>query len=245
MRISSWSFYWQMPVIFAAAFLFLCQDRFLLSQKYFETSILMLSLTIGTSVYFFGRSHENNIINIAAGLLTVLFLLLDLLIFHLKNTPLSRLARWLVHLLACAIILTISFQYADRAMVVLRIQNFDFKNHLFYFPVFDGIKNADYPNLKTVTLFSPKVIFISREDFYYYYEGKYPLPQNYNPFTTSWYLMKDQVAFLNAQLQQGYYIIVPAGEISYHLDIIKLLKFSHFTHTNNFLIISNSPFAQI
>ena len=129
MPISPHSFYWYMPVMFASVFLLLCKNRPLLSQKFFETAIFLLSLVIGNSMYFFGRSHEFNIINIAAGLLMVSFLFFDLLHFELKQLSFSKFTRWGVPLAASMFVLVLSCQYAHCATSVLYQQFLNLRDH--------------------------------------------------------------------------------------------------------------------
>lgn len=238
--ISRRSFYWYFPVVSASAFLFLYKNRNLLSQKYFETSIFLLSLIIGNSIYCFHRFHENSIVNIAAGLLMVLYLFLDLLNFELKQFSLSKFSRWTVPLCACAVILIISYQYAGRALCLLDSQISNFKSHRFYYSPCSEVVSYDFPKLRTLTHFSQKVIFISQKDFFFCYIGKYPLPQNYNCFYASWFFWKDYADFLNDQLKKGFYIVVPQAEVPNNRDIISDLKYLNYANTREFLVISNN-----
>ena len=89
-----------------------------------------------------------------------------------------------------------------------------------------------------MTFSSPKVIFLSKQDFFFYYEGKYSLPQDYHCFTWSWFILKDYIHFLNDRMDKGFYIAVPRQEISDNWDIIRTLKPAHVTNTRAFLVIS-------
>jgi len=53
------------------------------------------------------------------------------------------------------------------------------------------------------------VVFVSRYDANYYYESGI-VPQNACVLNDSRLLMKDVVGFSQAQLEKGYYLIIPA-----------------------------------
>ena len=241
LRITRQSFYWYMPVIFATTFLLICKNRSLLSQRFFETSILLLSLAIGNSMYFFGRSHENNIINIAGVLLTVFFLFLDLIDVELKQLTSKKFSRGAVPLMACAVILAISYQYADRAIKLVHTQFSNLKDHRFISDSFSDFESLDFSKLRTLTNSSPKVIFVSQQDFYFYYFGGYALPQDYRCYTCSWFIMKNYINYLNDQLKKGFYIVINPQEMSAQRDIINALNARYFSNTSDLLVISNNP----
>ncbi|PIZ98432.1 MAG: hypothetical protein COX77_04575 [Candidatus Komeilibacteria bacterium CG_4_10_14_0_2_um_filter_37_10] len=81
MPIALDSFYWYLPIIFSVLAILLIKNREKLPNKYYIGGLFLIIFSIGNSIYFFGRSHENNIINIAAVLLTTFFLLIDLIYF--------------------------------------------------------------------------------------------------------------------------------------------------------------------
>jgi len=81
-QISKISFYWYFLVLVSATVAILFLKRNNLSINYFNSSLLLIALSIGNSIYFFGRSHEHNIINISASLIFVLFLFFDLVLYH-------------------------------------------------------------------------------------------------------------------------------------------------------------------
>ncbi len=85
-RISSISFYWYMPIIFSCLFILLSFYRKKFGTRYTTTALLILFFAIGNSMYFFGRSHENNIINVSSILVLTVFVLFDMLIFLFPGT---------------------------------------------------------------------------------------------------------------------------------------------------------------
>lgn len=234
--ISRQSFYWYMPVLFSLVFLLLLKNRTLLSRRFFETSVLLICLAIGNSVYFFGRSHENNIINIAASLVLVLFLLLDLLYVEVTRGSLAPRLRLIFPIAATVLITLTSYSYAQRVPVVAFIQWFNIRGHHLFHPydrAFDPVP------LKAATHSSPKVIFLSEIDFFYAYETGYELPDNYNCFLRSWFMLKDYADFLNDELAKGYYVVVPQNEASFNWEIINQLKAGHFVLSNDFVVLSH------
>ena len=74
-QISTSSFYWYLPIIFSLIFVLLLKYRKSLSPQYFHSGLLVIFLAIGNSMYFFGRSHEHNILNISGVLIFASFLL--------------------------------------------------------------------------------------------------------------------------------------------------------------------------
>ena len=67
------SFYWYVPVILCVLSYLLLKHNDKISDKYFTSGLFLVLLTIGNSMYFFGRSHEHNIINITSILSLALF----------------------------------------------------------------------------------------------------------------------------------------------------------------------------
>ena len=80
--ISKHSFYWYFPVILGSILVFLLYSRKKLGERYTSTALFILLLAIANSMYFYGRSHENNILNLTGILVLTLFTLFDLLIFQ-------------------------------------------------------------------------------------------------------------------------------------------------------------------
>ncbi len=238
--ISRHSFYWYMPILFASIFLLLWKNRPLLSPQYFETGIFILALDIGNSAYFFYRSHENNIVNIAAGFFVAFFLLLDLFSIEFKYSH-SKFIRFVVPVAASMVVLVVSFQYAGRAVYLLSAQFSNFKAHRFFYSPCSNVAFFDFSTLRALSLNSPNVIFLSEKDFFFCYFGKYSLPQDYHCYMASWIFWKDYAHFLNNQLKKGYYIVVPRVEILEYLDIINSLNYRNYAANENYLIISNNP----
>ena len=76
------SFYWYFPVVLGCLFVFVIYLRKRLGERYTVAALFIVLLGIANSMYFFGRSHENNVLNLTGILVLTLFTLFDVLIFH-------------------------------------------------------------------------------------------------------------------------------------------------------------------
>ncbi|MDD2773592.1 MAG: hypothetical protein PHP45_07840 [Elusimicrobiales bacterium] len=229
------SVYWPMPAVFAMVFMLLRKNKKLLSERYFQTAVFMTLLAIGNSLYFFGRSHENNIVNIAASLLFVLFTFFDLADFELNIIPASRINRLLVPALATGFLLAVTCTYSPRAVGKIRQQYLACKNLWF-------ILDPKVPvgEIRALTASSSRVIFLSLGDFPYYYEGGY-VPQGYYSFTGSWLFAEDYTDFLNRRLAKGYYLVSPISEFADFKEIVSKLRYKSTRETRNFIALTNNP----
>ena len=91
--ISDVSFYWYVPVFMSCLISLLYYYGEKLSNRYATTSLFIVFLLIGNSIYFFGRSHENNILNDSAILTLALFALFDLIIFLAPTTAIVLMGK--------------------------------------------------------------------------------------------------------------------------------------------------------
>ena len=78
LRVAPTSFYWWLLPLTGAVGWLAFARRSSLSPRRAEAAILAVGLLIANSIYFFGRSHEHNLINTGAAFLFSLFLALDL-----------------------------------------------------------------------------------------------------------------------------------------------------------------------
>ncbi|MBF0619563.1 MAG: hypothetical protein HQL19_05290, partial [Candidatus Omnitrophica bacterium] len=203
--------------------------------RYFETSAFLVFLAIGNSVYFFGRSHENNILNIAASLLAVFFLLCDML-----HT--AWLHKWPAHgrrvmpLVAWFSIVLIGYTYSGRAMDRIKGQAAGVGKITapsIYF-------NINVPVLRAITKGSAKVLFLAANDFSYYYKGGYT-PQGYFSFSLAWPFMKEYLDFLNARVREGYYLIMPLSDMPKDfLPIVQGVNAAYKFQVLNYIIVTNN-----
>jgi len=234
--ISSHSFYWHVLMLLLVFFLLLCQLRSTLSERYFQSSIFLIILFIGNSLYFFGRSHEANIISISTGLLLILFLVIDLVHRQLVTQGLM-IRQLLVPVVAFFLLGGATYVYSGKIVNrgTLQLSNI-VKNPFTEDYSFD----INVPLLKAITKGSSRVIFLTTDDFPYYYEGKY-VPQGFHCFTGSWFFVKDYVNDLNARLSEGYYLIFPLkGNTGGLFLIAKDLQAKKKVAFGNYVVITNN-----
>lgn len=233
--ISRTSFYWYMPVITSLIFLLVLRNRIVVSEKYFPISIFLILLAIGNSLYFFGRSHEHNIINIASSLVLCLFVLFDLVNIEINKNTYAKINSFFIPILSFMLLLGVGYTYSDRAVKRIKQQYYvclkknQTVNHL--------LPDHVIGEVKALTSNSSKIIFLTWFDFPFYYEGGY-IPQHYYCFTYSWVFSKDYIDFLNTQLAKGYYVVMPTKESSKFEDIMVNLKYKRKVTSNNFVVIN-------
>ena len=227
------SFYWYVPVMFAVALVLLLRKRVRLGARYFQAGVFLILLAVGNSLYFFGRSHELYIIYISAVLLYVFFLFLDLVFSGDDGFDQSRLGRKLAIAVPTIFVVTIAFCYSGRIYDKLKIQvrNLAVGRGVYAWSL------EDMPDvLKPVTGGSRKVYFMSNRDFAYYYYWGYVPQGRYSPYST-WVFKKDALNFIQGLLENGYYVVVPEGEVSDQSEMLAGLRYGHQSLQNGYLVV--------
>ena len=237
--ITSHSFGWYLPILFTLVAFLLIKQRDQLTERYWQTGLFIVCLAIGNSIYFFGRSHEHNLLNISAILIVLLFLGTDLVDRHLsrtsflKNTiPSARSAKLKIirSLIPLCIVLLIVFSYAEgiRSKWLIQIHNLEQGQLLYRID-----PDVDLESVYKLVGGQRKVYFLKHaDDFIYSYMGGYRLEGYYQPLMT-WIFQDQLTEFLQNLLEQGYYIIadnssIPTGaNCSDPFYIFNDLKFSH------------------
>lgn len=236
LQISKASFYWYVFVLLALTFSFLVKKRKELTGKYFITGLFLIFLAIGNSLYFFGRSHENNIINIAGSLIFVLFLFFDLLSKEVetdKRDSCGRSKRIIVSFLPVIFILLITYNYSGRIIVKLKTQFRDISKGQLIYPM---TRNYDTTKIKEVTKNSNKVYFLGSNDFYYYYYGDYVLRGHFSPYY-SWVYKKDLVIFIQGLIEDGYFVVTPENELNNEQEILLELQYSDSVKKDGYFVL--------
>jgi hypothetical protein len=179
---------------------------------------------MGNSIYFFGRSHEHNIINLAIIFVFAFFIVLDLAGRLLcregarSEGESAVLARRLPLAAAALFILITVVAYTDNIANKTAIQAGNFLQGRLMYP-FNFQADAQFYNyigeIKGLTGNSSKVYFVDRQDFFYNYYGGYDPVGFCSPFM-SWIFVKDQHRFLQGLLDSGYFLVC-------HKDMLKLL----------------------
>ena len=198
-----------------------------LSVIYFNTGLLIIYFAIGNSLYFFGRSHEHNILNIATPLLLVIFLLFDLIANEANPVPQAPAAkstkgkkeaqqsnplqsihkvRAILHTaIPVLFIAGAAYYYSDKIGYKLKIQYKNFKKSHYFYPL---DVPQDLAILKKITNNSDKLYFLNFwEDFMYYYYGNYKPVGYFSPCVTN-ILKKDLISLMQSLINKGYYIVI-------------------------------------
>ena len=234
------SFYWYVPVMLSVFFIYHWRNRSFLSARHFRAVVFLILLAIGNSLYFFGRSHENNIINISSILLLCFFLLFDLVHSEFERSFSWKPARWILPLLAVVFIGAISFVYAGKAPERLREQAANFMAHEMCGRD-HGVEQLLRSNttlIKELTRFNPKVTFVSGLEAYYYHESGY-VPQSPSGIPAMLF-MKDMVGFLDTQLLEGYYLAMPRHDALTYGEVMVRPRARNGVPYPFVLIISNN-----
>jgi hypothetical protein len=240
MRIATNSFYWFVPPIFSLVIILLLRLRRHTSATYTTTGFLLVYCAIGNSIYFFGRSHEHNIINISISLLFVCFIMLDLMarflsVGDVKVESRSFLHRYAVNGAAIAIIALIIVCYSQSITrkTGIQIRNIGKAQLIYPSKLNFGALNGYLNVIRTVTGNSEKVYFISSSDFELYYYGGFSPVGYCNPFMT-WIFSQDLHRFLQRLLDNGYYL-VSSGEMKY---LLADLSYDYNTAVGNSVVIA-------
>lgn len=213
LHISPNSFYWYAPALFSMVIVLLLRTRQLVSPIYLATGLMLTYCAIGNSIYFFGRSHEHNILNIAIVLLFLLFFLLDLISRFLdKNAengvpmPLTRGNGIIV--IAAVILSVMVVFYTGNILDKTGTQFINVRKRQLIYP-HDFMENpllCDINAIRNVTHNSSRVYFVSGFDFDCYYYGGYTPIGYCNPFKT-WIFSSELNRFLQGLLDNGYYLV--------------------------------------
>ena len=265
MRISAFSFYWYVPVMVGCLTVLLYRFRNKLGEVYSDAGMFVLLLLVGNSMYFFGRSHENNILNISALLLFSLFILFDILIYlspkeiavittvdkkGKKQEPTnetrksSLLTRRTAYISLPFLFLFMSgYYYSGRIAAKFSQQSDNFTASQYIYPL--SPMPMDTIVVRQITVNSPNVFFLDFDtDFYYYYYGHYAPQGFFNP-TESWIYRKDLLDFMQDLLNKHYYIVYNAKKYSSYTDYIPYLNYNHTQQQNDMVALSKEAVSKL
>ncbi len=235
--IARGSFFWYVPVMFSCCALVLWRNRKALSEKYFQMTVMLIVFAVGNSFYFFGRSHETNVIKISAILCFVLFALLDMLHAECQQSLTSKTKRWAVPVIVLALLIGVSYAYSGRAVDRIKAQ----VANLLHGPYEDhSAFPMNIPSVSAATQGSSKITFLSiLNDFDHYYAMGIT-PPHYYSFTNAWLLKKEYIDFLNDQLSKGYFLVMPSVELRAFIEILKELKPHQAIRVPDYIIMKAS-----
>jgi hypothetical protein len=266
LRISRFSFYWYVPVVLSCLTVLSFYFKSKLGREYISVTLFIVLLTVGSSMYFFGRSHENNILNISGILIFGVFVLIDILIFlapeneiTLKKNDIQKdrniknnvhqvkhsfdITKQVYYSLPVLFIFLITFFYSDKINDKVKTQYESLSESNFYepfkFPYMD--ENA----IKAITKGSSKVYFLEPDyDFYFYYYGNYTPLGYYSPMG-AWLYKNDMLKFVQGLLDQGYYIVYFFQNNYVRNEYVAYLDFNTSITKNNFTSIYKEDVANL
>ncbi len=219
-RIAPTSFYWYVVAMMGLSFSLLLRIRSQISTNYLAASFCLIYLAIGNSLYFFGRSHENNIINISAILLLLFFLLLDISGRFFACTPekptIPFAYRNFGAIASLALIASIAIWYGDRitGKAATQLSNAGKKQFVYPSKISEKSVMGVIAEVKSITGDSSKVYFADHYDFLLNYYGGYAPVGYYSPLET-WVSKREFNSFLQKLLNQGYYLVIAYDVINY------------------------------
>lgn len=199
--------------------------------------LLLLGLTLVQLVYFYGRSHDHNLLNISGILVLLFFVSVDSFskIYTKRVLP---IVLSLVLLVVCTTLF--SSHIADKLERA--------KNHLLsgrVFPVSDYelsvIKNKDM--LSSVYPKNSKILIISQFDSFLNYHWGIKQLGKVVPFSINLYVDKT-AQFLVDNLNQGVKVVVWEQEM---IELLKQLNASQWMQQNQiqFVLIQREGFAEV
>ena len=251
--VSRDSFYWYVPIVLSTTTIFLMYYRKKLTDKYFSIGLFIILLAISNSMYFFGRSHENNILNISAILLLSLFVLFDILILTSIATvekPLQKskkqvskkgygLAKNAALSLPFLIIILSGYFYSNRISDKLNRKFANLEESQFAYSL--QTTPVDTAAIKLLTANSDKIYFLDfQTDFYSYYYGGYTPLGYFNP-CNAWVFKKDIIKFLQGLLDDNYFIVLSADKLNNVKEYLPYLDYNNSRRKNSLIAIRKEP----
>lgn len=256
MPISPTSFFWYYPIVLSAAFVLLCSLRNHITKQYLTLGFLLLYCTIGNSIYFFGRSHENNIFNISISLVFLFFCALDLIdrAINLAPTPTPQPSFWQKHGTTLIGILFITSAFCFYSNTISKKINVQASKPL-SLPLQHQAKHIALDNdfakaleeIKFITNNSALVQFFDVDpysEFSFYYYGKYTNLAFTSPLSSAIFL-DPLIKHLQKLLSEGYYLVI-RSEL-YDLVLKKYLIQAdklHYAVDKKYIIIFSSIAAR-
>jgi hypothetical protein len=226
LRISPMSFYWYVLPTIALTLILLVRLRFKLDRRYLHTGFLLVFCAVGNLIYFFGRSHEQALLNLTIILLFVAFLLLDLFARLLDDERERGGSPGRVGALALAglLIAGMAAWYGENiaakltSQITALIQNESTYPH----EVERGNLYRELAAIRAATGGSDRVFFLHRWDFHYYYFGGYRPFGYVNPFW-GWIVAEPLRAQLDMLLDEGWFLVLSDE----YRALIETFKISH------------------
>ena len=203
LRVGLMSFYWWLLPLTGAAGWLAFSSRATRPPRVAEAAMLAVALLVANSIYFFGRSHEHNLINTSACFLFCLFLSLDLSWPSSIGEP--RLIRWTFCAAPWALIGVCAYGYSQRV-----VDKLDAQQALVLAQRPPGgatPPRIDCDEIKRAAG-DDRVFFLSSNDAWYYRQCGYT-PRGYVQPVALNVLTKNLAGEINEVLDSGAKVFVP------------------------------------
>lgn len=232
--ISRTSFYWYVLILAAAVFLLTAANKHKLPNNYYSSVIFLIYLIIGNSLYFFGRSHEYNIINISGGLILLAFIFIDIANHVFNKSPILSIAEHnFIKICPFTLVFAAGFIYAPSINMKM-ISKYQIVTGSSAIYEVDRPPPWVFSTIAALTNNSRKVYFMDKYDFLYNYYGGYKPMGYYSPYN-SWVIKAELVTFLQGLLDSGVYLVCESQTCS--TEVISDLQFTSIKSANGYSVI--------
>ncbi|MEP7053056.1 MAG: hypothetical protein ABJB12_22010 [Pseudomonadota bacterium] len=210
LKIASGSFYWWLLPLTALTGGLAFSKRVELGEKRGGATLLMVALVMSGSIYFFGRSHPHNLINLSAAFLTCFFLCFDLSLLRFRQSVLPILPVQV--LVSTALVALVAWQYSDRVWTKAATQVSVVSHTDVTQPLVPGL-GLPLMYCSEVATAAPdrKVYFFSGLDTWFYADCGYPPPSYMQPMNLA-ILKPPLLDELNQLLDDGYLVALPKND---------------------------------
>jgi hypothetical protein len=204
MRIGPESFYWWIAPALAATGWLVASLRGVIGPRRASAFFFLVALAIGNSIYFFGRSHEHNLINISAPLLFCFFLGIDLAVVAWRKGP--HWVRWTLHAAPWLTLAFIGFFYSGRLVGKVHTQYKSVAMH----QALSGIDDTGPIVCEEIAAAAKdsRVFIYSIADYWFYERCGY-VPRGYTQPLWLQLSRPKLIEQLDQLLYTGYKIVVP------------------------------------
>lgn len=239
MPVKQDSTYWYFAAAFAVCFSLLLTFRNKFTEAYFHNSLFLLALTAGCSLYFFGRSHDNNVINISGILLFMLMLCCDILLILTRtedgkrDTTTKALALTPIWIVLTVMMVNNSSWFSG-----------NFRAYL------DSLTSGNWTyaesqpepgaleGISAMTKGNRKVYFMTfnATDFYFYYGGKYDMPSKFNPIDAL-AILSDKITIINQLLEKDYYVVGVEADYLVKNNFLPKLHYDKYLTNGRYFVL--------
>ena len=245
LRMTADSFYWWVLALTGATGWLAFWRRGSVPERYGQVAIFAVALMVSNSIYFFGRSHEHNLINISASILFCLFLGLDMAAPSVEESvPAIRAAFRFVPWLVVAVC---AYFYSERVSDKMAVQKAVIVDQRSLPPALpQDTMPAIHCDEITRAAGDGRVYLFSKYDYWYYTRCDF-VPQGYiQPFNLA-VLKSPLVAELNQTLARGFKIVLPRQRGDWNMffaEFLSALGNPDMTETANYRIYRRHITAQ-